>query len=468
MLPSELELIGLQGDAVTIIDGGGVGTTVTIPLGITVTLDGLHIRGGRGSLAGGVYSEGNLTLRNCTVSGNECTGVYGAGGGGVSLVFASAVIDGCVIEGNVGAAGGYGASAIYSYLYGSGVPPTTITGSTISGNTAPGPTGGALFFFNGPLVLRDSTVSGNRGAGVRLATYGSSSSVFEAIIEGSTIVENDATGTTYGLVAGGISRFGLSPTMKIQNTIVAGNIGNGVAPDVNGRFFSRGGNVIGNRDGAVGLTGTTGDQTGTTSAPLSAGLEPLARNGGRTATHRPSGGSVAVDGGVDVPGLTFDQRGVPHPTGARDSGAHERGVGSDLMVCVPSPNSTGGPTLLEASANLDPAQNSMFLTMLDVPRDSFGFCVTSSSVGSPVQPPMSQGFLCLTGAVGRLTGPGQVTSSGAAGRIRVPLDLTQHPTAMGPVTVMSGETWYFQGWHRDLVTGVATSNFSAAVSVTFQ
>ena len=38
----------------------------------------------------------------------------------------------------------------------------------------------------------------------------------------------------------------------------------------------------------------------------------------------------------------------------------------------------------------------------------------------------------------------------------------------GAVAVVAGETWNFQGWHRDAVGGSATSNFTQGVSVTFQ
>jgi hypothetical protein len=34
--------------------------------------------------------------------------------------------------------------------------------------------------------------------------------------------------------------------------------------------------------------------------------------------------------------------------------------------------------------------------------------------------------------------------------------------------VVPGETWYFQAWHRDLVGGTATTNFTDGLEVTFQ
>ena len=41
-----------------------------------------------------------------------------------------------------------------------------------------------------------------------------------------------------------------------------------------------------------------------------------------------------------------------------------------------------------------------------------------------------------------------------------------HPVS-GTVGTMVGDTWNFQVWYRDAVGGSATSNFTDAVSVTF-
>ena len=81
-----------------------------------------------------------------------------------------------------------------------------------------------------------------------------------------------------------------------------------------------------------------------------------------------------------------------------------------------------------------------------------------------VQPPGSQGTLCLGGAVGRYAK--QVANTGTAGVLVLVLDLTDTPTPNGPVTVLAGETWNFQAWFRDKNPGT-TSNFTNGVSVTF-
>ena len=85
-----------------------------------------------------------------------------------------------------------------------------------------------------------------------------------------------------------------------------------------------------------------------------------------------------------------------------------------------------------------------------------------------VGPGGSQGILCLTGAVGRYVGPGQIQFSGAVRMMRLPIDLQSMPTPTGLTSASAGQTWHFQTWYRDTVGGTATSNFSDAVSVMFQ
>jgi hypothetical protein len=39
------------------------------------------------------------------------------------------------------------------------------------------------------------------------------------------------------------------------------------------------------------------------------------------------------------------------------------------------------------------------------------------------------------------------------------------PQPMGSVLASAGETWYAQSWHRDVLQGMATSNFTGATSI---
>ena len=109
----------------------------------------------------------------------------------------------------------------------------------------------------------------------------------------------------------------------------------------------------------------------------------------------------------------------------------------------------------------------MTLIASSLPPSAFGFFVTSQTQGITANPGGSQGNLCLGGAIGRYVGAGQLKDSGPGGWFELTLDLGQMPTPTGLVAAQGGQTWNFQAWHRDTVGGVATSNFTDAVSLMF-
>jgi len=142
------------------------------------------------------------------------------------------------------------------------------------------------------------------------------------------------------------------------------------------------------------------------------------------------------------------------------------GVG--VSYCQPAvANSTGVPAAMGASGSAVAASNDLVLEATDLPMSSFGFFLTSQMQGSVSNPGGSQGNLCLGGAIGRYVGPGQIQNSGAAGVISLTLDLTSTPTPTGLVSIAAGETWNFQAWYRDAVSGVATSNFTDGLEIVF-
>ncbi|MBL6756328.1 MAG: LamG domain-containing protein [Planctomycetes bacterium] len=137
--------------------------------------------------------------------------------------------------------------------------------------------------------------------------------------------------------------------------------------------------------------------------------------------------------------------------------------------CSPAvANSTGAPGTMDALGSFQAATNALTLEASSLPANAFGFFLTSQSQGQIAQPGGSQGVLCLGGGIGRYVGPGQIKNSGAGGVFQLALDLTQTPTPTGLVTVVAGDTWNFTAWHRDAVGGSVTSNFTDAVSITFQ
>ena len=143
-------------------------------------------------------------------------------------------------------------------------------------------------------------------------------------------------------------------------------------------------------------------------------------------------------------------------------------VSGPLNYCGPAVvNSTGASATMTASGSFVVATNDTTIACASMPTNSFAYFLTSRTQGFVAMSGGSSGNLCLAGAIGRFTGPGQIQNSGASGGVQLTLDLTQHPTPTGLVSVISGETWNFQCWFRDAAMGMATSNFSDGLEITF-
>lgn len=137
--------------------------------------------------------------------------------------------------------------------------------------------------------------------------------------------------------------------------------------------------------------------------------------------------------------------------------------------CAANTNSTGRRGSLRVSGSNHRAFNDLVLEATLLPLNATCFFLTSASQGFVANAGASAGNLCLGGAIGRYVGPGQVKNTGSAGQASLRLDLGQHPTATGLVSVSAGQTWNFQAWHRDTTSGgVLTSNFTDAATVVFQ
>ncbi len=169
----------------------------------------------------------------------------------------------------------------------------TLINCTVSGNSANG-VGGLQAKNSGTATLINCTVSGN-SAGAGFGSYG-------------------------GLYAASYS----ASTIKLGNTIVAGNtpvdVGDGFGP----AFISEGNNLIGGTNGTSGWVSS--DLIGT-STPINPVLAPLENYGGPTQTMALLPGSPALDAGSIAllpASLTTDQRGLPRAVnGAVDIGAFE-------------------------------------------------------------------------------------------------------------------------------------------------
>ena len=184
------------------------------------------------------------------------------------------------------------------------------------------------------------------------------------------------------------------------------------------------------------------------------------------------GGSATIGyqagiGPLDIAQWSFDTQ----RRGLERDRALARPIGPTTVgtnYCTANPNSTGQTGLITGLGSASVAANDLALEASRLPINSFGYFVTSLTQAVTPNPGGSQGVLCLGGQIGRYTGAGQIKNSGATGAFSLLLNLNQIPTPTGFVQAVVGQSRNFQCWHRDAVGGVATSNFTNGLAVTFQ
>ena len=270
------------GAGVLTVSGNHLYRVFQIASGLTVSISGLTISNGSSPGGSGIFNDnGNLTVTNCTFSGNQAAL---SGGGGI---FNNGFPSGALL---------------------------TVTNCTFSGNS--GTTGGGIENNFGTVTVTNSTFSGNLGfAGGIGNTSGALLTVTNSTFSGNS-------GTTSG--GGGIFNSG---TATLKNSIIAnspsgGNCAGTVAITAVGVNFS--------------TDNTCAGFTQVTAAQLNLG--PLANNGGPTFTLALLPSSVAIDAVTDCTDLsampapvTTDQRGFARPkdgdgngSALCDAGAFER------------------------------------------------------------------------------------------------------------------------------------------------
>ena len=81
--------------------------------------------------------------------------------------------------------------------------------------------------------------------------------------------------------------------------------------------------------------------------------------------------------------------------------------------------------------------------------------------------PVGDGNLCLNGQIGRYQDLSQIWQADPMGEAGLVIDLQTIPQPMSIETVMPGETWSWQAWHRDVNPMGPTSNFTNGVAIPF-
>lgn len=247
-----------------------------------------------GGSNGGIIAAGGsaLALEDCIIEGN--------GGGGVNVYNSSLALLRTVVRNNISSADGGGVRII-------GGASSTITNSTISGNTSEGFGGG--IFANGDVTFIASTISGNTA---RMGGGIASSNV--VVIRNSTLSNNSAE---YG------SNLFNGSLMSVDHTTIVGNSsGSSVQLD---SYITMRNSILSSTasncgmgasiqyEGANIVSDNSCPTLGTPPIIGNAWLAPLALDG-LTAVHHLLSGSPAINA-VPTCLVTVDQRGAPRPQG---------------------------------------------------------------------------------------------------------------------------------------------------------
>ena len=362
------------GGAITLDDVVVTGSTASRGAGVfgalnDVTITDSRFSGNSASYSGGGFAtdgysgvspDDAIAIRGSTFADNDAVTT----GGGVSLYdsYVDVLVDSTTISGNE--VTGNGGS---DYENGGGIwfedtynqQTTTLSNSTVSGNSAPDTGGGVSFgenFYAATQVVNSTIVdnSATEGGGIQFADI-SGPEAF-ALVD-STVTGNTGGGVMRGYQSGTANL--VDAPLDVSSSIVADNAGGDfiVTPTASGDLTL--GNVL------------LGDATGVTYTPSPAGsnivgadpqLGALADNGGPTKTRLPALTSPAIDAGL-ANGLTTDQRGlartvqlpnVPdtHGSDGTDIGAVEFGDTEvlDPEVVVKKPQKVGSSLAVKLKA----------------------------------------------------------------------------------------------------------------------
>ncbi len=307
-LPDITDSVTINGNNATVAGNDTNFRIFTINSGLTVTINNLTMRDGRGIGSGGCILTTNSTLNliNSTVTSCSADSYYGSG---IYATGGSFLMTGSVVSDNSGDNEGGGL-----FLQ---VSNARIENSTVSGNSTV--YGGGIMNY-GSLAMSNVTISGNSSTsgGGGLYNYGTT-----ATLRNCTIADNTASD------GGGILNYS-GRTTTIANTILTGNTStNGAEIYNSGTFNYLGVNVI------VGSVFSANQPPTATTITTDPNLDALQINGGLLPTRAIPPTSSAYNAGIDsealdtqpIPvSLTLDARGIGfvRTNGAVDIGAFER------------------------------------------------------------------------------------------------------------------------------------------------
>lgn len=264
----------------------GIGAGIYIESGASASIDDVVIIENIGGSGAGIEARGPLTLTNSIIAENQA--LNGNSGGGIVGFDTTIKIINSTIRDNTTTSRGAG---IFLQVPGS----AELINVTISGNESDSD-GGGITNLGMQLSLVNVTVSGNQAVegGAGIDNHG------VITITNSTIFANQSVNSIGGVYNNPIN----NGSMKVENTIIAGNNGGDCGGTVS-TIVSLGNNII--SDTTCNFSGN-GDLPNTD--PL---LGTLQDNGGSTLTHALLSGSPAIDNGKNENCPDIDQRGYPRP-----------------------------------------------------------------------------------------------------------------------------------------------------------
>jgi hypothetical protein len=269
----------------------------------------LNVTNGYGwQLGGGIINNGSLTLDHVNVTDNTMAtnaGDYWQGGGGVYNGNGATfnLIDSSVSNNHAAWSGG----GVYSFFNSA----THIVRSTISGNVSNDVGGGIRSLGN--MWITDSTISGNTATGWHGGAIFHTDGAME--ITSSTIANNKGPDWAPSTIFIGSFNSAV-PTLKLTNTIITGNQYYACDHWTGGNVLTSGGHNLVQDD--------TCNPVASDLLGVNALLGTLANNGGPTLTHALLPGSPAIDAGDNTACSATDQRGITRPQGAQcDIGSYE-------------------------------------------------------------------------------------------------------------------------------------------------
>jgi predicted outer membrane repeat protein len=182
----------VDGGGTITLSGGGDRRIFTVAVGATALLERLVLTDAKGANGGAIVSDGNLTLRQTTVTASEAT----QDGGAIWTSGNVSILDGSVLTQNEAGGGGGAIFATLGAL-------VVIEDSQVSFNTSDGTfdgTGGAIELLEGAdLAITGSTLANNLARiGGAVSAIGAGSTVS---IDGSTLANNDTIDGPGGAIA---------------------------------------------------------------------------------------------------------------------------------------------------------------------------------------------------------------------------------------------------------------------------